>query len=90
MSRNTFLNVLFLTASLISVSADAVLYRIAVVLILTGLRLIWMRATIKRSRDDVINEINQRRRVHASQKANPSTNGLYQGDFPPQHESLSR
>jgi hypothetical protein len=87
MSRSTTLNALFLIAGCTSAIASEALYRVALVVIVLLLRAWWARAAIRRSRDEVIGEIN-RRRARANRKANPSESVQYQGESPLRRESL--
>lgn len=49
MSRSTILNGLFLLAGCASTLTNDILYRIALVAILFALRVLWMRAAVKRA-----------------------------------------
>jgi hypothetical protein len=90
MFRTVVLSALFLLAGWSSVAVDAILYRLALIAIVLLLHTLWIRAIVRRTRNNVINEIDHRCHARANRKANLSVSGQYQGEPPPHYESLPK
>jgi hypothetical protein len=59
MSRTAALNVLFLMASFTSAAVETILYRMALVAIVVMLGALWMRAVVRRTRNNTAQAILQ-------------------------------
>ncbi len=82
MSRfNLAIDALFLLAGSVHALTNEAFYRVAVIAILLMLRAFWGRSVVNRARNNLLNEVDRRRRARASQKTNRAANGQYQ-DLP--------
>lgn len=52
MSHPVVAHVLFLTAGLVSASLDRLAYRLALITILTGMRILWLRLRVQRTSEE--------------------------------------
>lgn len=87
---NLTVSFLFLLAGGIHSFASETLYRIAVVALLFLLHTLWMRSVVRRTKINLINEIDRRRCAHANQQTNHAETVQYQAVPSLHHESHPR